>query len=84
MSLNEVSRWRMPCLNAWDQDQQRQIIVRGVIGIGERPKGPCREPATVELTTDWDTHPGPAFFCLNCALERLEELEGEHGVHALP
>lgn len=79
LSNYERGMWGMHCLNAYDEEQQQQILVRGTIGWGTFPQGPCHRGAQVEMFTKFDATPGPRFSCLPCARQRLQELGDEHG-----
>lgn len=71
MTDHERGMWNMTCWNGLDDEQQLRLIEHGNLPFGYIPRGECRNAATVEITTVWDTAPGPRFYCRDCAEEYL-------------
>lgn len=68
--------WGLPCFNALSAEQQVFLVTEGYLPIGWQAEGDeCAEGAEVEVTTMWDEYPGPRFYCRECAVKFLSELE---------
>jgi hypothetical protein len=64
----------MGCFNGLSPEQQHRLINVGNLPIGYRLEGKCQSGAEVEVTTQWDTMPGPRFYCVPCAIEYLVQV----------
>jgi hypothetical protein len=60
--------WNMPCWNALSEEQQRRLIEVGNLEIGYHEADPIHRGAEVAVETEYDTAPGPRFYCLPCAI----------------
>ena len=67
--------WNMTCFNGLSPHQQKRVVEYGNLVFGYKPMGECRRPAEVEVTTMWDSFPGPRFYCLSCAIKYLTDME---------
>jgi len=66
--------WNLPCWNGLSEAQQRRLITVGGLELGYRPRGVCQRGAEVAIETQWDTAPGPRFYCVVCAMGYLDSL----------
>ena len=66
--------WNMACFNGLNAEQQRRIIEWGNLPLGYKPTGECPNGAEVEITTMYDTKPGPRFYCLECGAKYLNDV----------
>lgn len=66
--------WNMPCWNGLSAAQQTRLLDIGNLPIGYHPEGDCNSGAEVEITTMWDTAPGPRFYCRRCGAAYLADL----------
>lgn len=66
----------MACWNGLSETQQQLLIHTGVLPAGRwNPEGgECEHGAQVAIETEYDEAPGPRFYCVPCALNRLTEL----------
>jgi hypothetical protein len=67
--------WNMACWEGLSAAQQAMLIERGTLSLGYRPEGDCQEPASVCIETEHDAAPGPRFYCWNCGIAYLENLQ---------
>jgi hypothetical protein len=72
----ERGMWGLSCFNALSVEQQERVVQWGNLPFGyrERMSGPCCNGAEVEVTTVWDTTPGPRFYCRPCAVLHLSAI----------
>ena len=61
----------MACWNGLSTEQQQRVENWGNLPLGYRPEGTCPNGAEVEITTMWDSHPGPRMYCTGCGIEYL-------------
>jgi len=66
----------MACFNGLSPEQQRDVLVRGVLEFGAQPRGECMSGAAVAIETITDATPGPRFLCMPCAVAYLNGLAG--------
>lgn len=65
--------YHMACWNGLSEEQQRMLIVAGVLFAGhwEPEGGTCDNGAEVAVETQDDVAPGPRFYCRPCAIKFL-------------
>jgi len=68
--------WGMVCWNGLSPSQQRELVERGTLEFGYKPRGRCKTGAEVAIETVADASPGPRFYCLPCAVAYINDLDG--------
>ena len=72
--------WGMYCFNGLSVDQREFLVEEGYLPIGYRPEGPCLNGAVVGIETELDLFPGPRFYCTECAVKYLMEVEDARAI----
>ena len=66
--------WGMVCWNGLSAAQQERLLTWGNLPFGYTPEGECPNGAEAEVTTMYDSAPGPRFYCLACLPGYIEQL----------
>lgn len=72
---NRHGWWGMSCWNGLSDEQQHRLITVGNLPLGYRAEGRCPNGAEVQIETEHDEAPGPRFYCLDCGIQYLTEVE---------
>jgi hypothetical protein len=79
---HERGFWNMACWNGLNAIQQARLITHGNLPINYEPAGKCPNGAQLCIETESDAAGGPRFYCLDCAIEYLQNLRD--GTDKLP